>query len=485
MATTKKIELPTTLARSGGARGGVVTRWAGAVAPLEVPVGEIEFSPENPRARTAEGEDLEQLKASLAAVGVLQPLTVVPVEAWMAAHPEHAFEPEPEVAWVAAAGNRRLAAARAVGLATVPVFVREDMAARQTETMLHENKVRLELSPMEEAVAFQDLIDRGMTQREIAQPLGISQGTVSKRLLLLTLPTELQAAVADGRVTLQDAMWLLANHTAEELGLIDVSLIGKSTVNQLSWRARQVLHHKKALAAAEVAAAAEQIELVTDPATRWGHAHYEHRLYAKADIEKAREAGTLAVGPAQDDTVAYYTTGKPRRAAAPGREEQMVRAAKAATKAREPWAKARARLPYTPAQLQARLLELVLSGCRVDAETQVIAMRLAEDDPPARSEVYAWVKAQQRDKKSRERLAWLYTWAALEMRSRHTWSTWSADVRSYIDQLVADGHTLSEWEQDRYDQGVKRDRTSDDSTESSPELAHDSVESSDDEEELA
>lgn len=166
---------------------------------------EVSPNPTNPKWRTeGEGDDFEQLLASVATVGVLQPLLLVSADAWRAANPGEML-PVETASWVALEGNRRLLAARTSNISEVPAFIRDDFAGESDSILLHANGGRAELSPIDQATAYKRLLDNGFTQSRLAKELGVSQATISKRVALLKLPAEFQTAVSDGRIPVNEA----------------------------------------------------------------------------------------------------------------------------------------------------------------------------------------------------------------------------------------------------------------------------------------
>ncbi|HEY7202431.1 MAG TPA: ParB/RepB/Spo0J family partition protein [Candidatus Dormibacteraeota bacterium] len=152
-------------------------------------------------ARTQLG-DVSELAASIAAVGLLQPLTVVELESAPG-----------ETSYGLVAGERRLTAVRDLGLDQVPCTVLRGLDERQrTVVMLVENLQRQDLDPIEEAAGFQRLAGLGLSQREIAGQLGCSQSHVSKRLALLNLPDEIRTTIGlaedSGGITVAEALEL-------------------------------------------------------------------------------------------------------------------------------------------------------------------------------------------------------------------------------------------------------------------------------------
>lgn len=127
-------------------------------------------NPLNPRGEI-DPASVEDLAASIAAQGILQPLLVTPDGVVVAGH------------------RRRLAAIKA-GLVEVPVLMRELTEAEQLEIMLVENIQREDLSPVQEARAYRRLVDSGMTQADVARRIGVNHARVQARLKLLELDDE-------------------------------------------------------------------------------------------------------------------------------------------------------------------------------------------------------------------------------------------------------------------------------------------------------
>jgi len=164
----------------------------------------IVSNPRQPRARLDEGA-LEELAASIAQVGVLQPVLVRPSD------DGHHYE--------LIAGERRLRAAERAGLAEIPAIVRRTGDEHMLTEALVENVHRTDLDPLEEAMAYQQLLDDfGVTHDELAGRIGRSRSVISNSLRLLKLPTTVQQRVADGQLSAGHARGLLAlsDHQAQE-----------------------------------------------------------------------------------------------------------------------------------------------------------------------------------------------------------------------------------------------------------------------------
>jgi ParB family chromosome partitioning protein len=160
----------------------------------ELPLASISPNRFQPRGHFDE-EALSQLADSIREVGVLQPVLVRP-----------AADGEYELI----AGERRWRAARRVGLQTIPALVRETDDAAALEQALVENVHRDNLNPLEEAAAYQQLIeDFGLTHDEVAARVGRSRATVTNTLRLMQLPPAIQKAVQEKKISNGHARALL------------------------------------------------------------------------------------------------------------------------------------------------------------------------------------------------------------------------------------------------------------------------------------
>jgi ParB family chromosome partitioning protein len=165
-----------------------------------VAIDKIQPNPRQPRVEFDEGA-LADLVASVRAQGVLQPLLVRRLESGD-------FE--------LIAGERRLRAAERAGLTHVPVFVRDTSDVESLEMALVENVQRDDLSPLEEATAYQRLIHEfGHTQEEVAERVGKSRPAIANALRLLRLPESIKLDLARGRLTAGHARVLLSIDDAD------------------------------------------------------------------------------------------------------------------------------------------------------------------------------------------------------------------------------------------------------------------------------
>ena len=161
----------------------------------EIAVGSITPNPRQPR-RTFDEEALDELSASIREVGLLQPVVVRKV---MPGHYELIM------------GERRWRACEMAGLQHVPAIVRETSDTEMLRNALLENLHREQLDPLEEAAAYQQLLDDfGATHEELARKVGRSRPHITNTLRLLNLPPAVQKRVAAGVLSAGHARALLA-----------------------------------------------------------------------------------------------------------------------------------------------------------------------------------------------------------------------------------------------------------------------------------
>ncbi len=155
---------------------------------VEVPIEKIRANPDQPR-RTFVEKDLEDLTASIAEKGVIQPLIVRP-------------DPGNPGDYQIVAGERRWRAAQRAKLHEIPVLVRDLSDTEVLELAIIENIQRADLNAVEEAMGYRQLMDRfGHTQEKLAEALGKSRSHIANLLRLLNLPAEVLEYLRDGRIS--------------------------------------------------------------------------------------------------------------------------------------------------------------------------------------------------------------------------------------------------------------------------------------------
>jgi ParB family chromosome partitioning protein len=184
----------------------------------DIPLGQITANRYQPRV-SFEEESLASLTASVRELGVLQPILV---------------RPSGDGEFELIAGERRFRAAKRAGLTTVPALVRTVEDTTSLEQALVENLHRQDLNPLEEAAAYQQLMeDFGFTQEQVAKRVGKSRSAVANLLRLFQLPPEVQKLVGEGEISAGHARTLLG--TDDEA--YQVALARRIVDEQLSVRA--------------------------------------------------------------------------------------------------------------------------------------------------------------------------------------------------------------------------------------------------------
>ena len=170
------------------------TNTESATGLQDIAVNAIDPNPNQPRVHFDEAS-LAELTASILAIGVLQPILVRPVGSDR---------------YQLIAGERRWRAASRAGLQMIPAIVRVTDDVSSVEQALVENLHRQDLTPLEEAAAYQQLLeDFNMTHEQVASKVGKSRSAITNALRLLGLPPSIQSLLADGRLSAGHAKALL------------------------------------------------------------------------------------------------------------------------------------------------------------------------------------------------------------------------------------------------------------------------------------
>ncbi|MCX5000938.1 ParB/RepB/Spo0J family partition protein [Streptomyces longwoodensis] len=169
----------------------------------ELPVTVISDNPDNPRNHL---RNLDETVETVREVGIILPIVVGTVEAYLHSRPDRADDLDDGAQYVVIDGHRRLEASRRVGLAVIPVRV--DNARLATDETLLEaafiaNYHRDDMTDLEEAHALKQLVEYYGSQIKAAKRLGIAQGTISSKLSLLKLAPELQKDLMTGARTVE------------------------------------------------------------------------------------------------------------------------------------------------------------------------------------------------------------------------------------------------------------------------------------------
>lgn len=244
---------------------------AGTVNPvsLDVDINAIEPNPFQPRVRMDEAA-LESLAASIRGHGMIQPLIVA--------------AGEERGRYILIAGERRWRAARLAGLTAVPVVVKDASPREMLELALVENVVRADLSPLEEATAYRQLVDEfGLTQAAVAERVGRSRVSVTNTLRLLSAPDGVQEALLRDEITEGHARALLGlPSAADQLAVLEVIVQRGLSVRQTEDLVRQGVAG---------AAPKPKPEPAPDPNVQHFLSGFERTLGARVTLRRSKEGG--------------------------------------------------------------------------------------------------------------------------------------------------------------------------------------------------
>lgn len=184
-----------------------------------VAITDITPNPRQPRT-VMDDEKLAELASSIAQHGLIQPLIVT----------------EENGRYTLIAGERRWRASKQAGHTEVPVIVKEATPQAMLELALIENIQRADLNVLEEALAYQQLMDDfGLTQAETAERVGKARSTIANLVRILELPQPVQQAILDGQVSGRHARELLRLPTAEQ------QMMAANQIVKLGLSARQTV----------------------------------------------------------------------------------------------------------------------------------------------------------------------------------------------------------------------------------------------------
>ena len=232
----------------------------------------IQPNPHQPRHHFNE-EALAELAASIAEHGLIQPLIVRQTE---------------EGKYTLIAGERRWRAAQLAGLTEAPIVIKDVSPQDMLELALIENIQRADLNPLEEAAAYQQLIDEfGLTQEKVAQRVGKSRPAVANMVRLLSLPPNVQAAVADGRISGGHARTLVPLPTAEMQTAVMNSIISQ----ELNVRQTEAIVRKL------LAAEPPKLKITPPPQPELAalETQFQESLGARVKIEKGNKGGKVVI----------------------------------------------------------------------------------------------------------------------------------------------------------------------------------------------
>ena len=204
----------------------------GTVSIQELPLEKIAPNPDQPR-KHFEQEGLEELAASLRALGLVQPITVQAL---------------PSGSYQIISGERRWRAAQLAGLKTLPAYIRSTQEGELLELALIENIQREDLNAIEIALAYQQLIEQhGLTQAKLAERVGKKRVTISNYIRLLQLPAEIQLGLTQHLIDMGHARALLqVEDTERQIELYNLIITEHLSVRAVEELARAIAEEPEA-----------------------------------------------------------------------------------------------------------------------------------------------------------------------------------------------------------------------------------------------
>lgn len=196
-------------------------------------LADIEPRADQPR-KDFNREALESLADSIANIGVVQPIAV---------RENKSFPGTYEII----AGERRWRAAKMAGLSEIPAIILDSDDMKTAQMALVENLQREDLNAIEEAMAYEALMDRfGLTQEQIAKQVGKSRSAVANTLRLLDLPESIAQLVKDESISAGHARALLALHTEEDMEVAANRIIARElSVRETEALVKNILSHEE------------------------------------------------------------------------------------------------------------------------------------------------------------------------------------------------------------------------------------------------
>ena len=251
-----------------------------ALDPIfHIETDKIKPNPFQPR-RNFDETALEELASSIREFGILHPIVVTKIET--------SSEFGTSVEYQLIAGERRLMAAKIVGLERIPAIVKAALTDRERlELAIIENIQRENLNPIETARAYAKLQDQfGLTQREVAVRVGKSRETVANAVRLLNLPSYIQDSVAQNKISeSQGRLLLMVSDQKEQRVIFDDLIRNNMSVREL----RNRISFRKP----EVGASIESPS--TDPETEHLEEQLREALGTKVKLQKEGDSGKLTI----------------------------------------------------------------------------------------------------------------------------------------------------------------------------------------------
>ena len=237
---------------------------------VQLDIDRIHPNPLQPRLRFT-GDKLDELAASIREKGVLQPIVVRPTG----------------TGYEIIAGERRWRATQRAGLHQVPAIVQDVSDQEMLELALIENIQRDDLSPIEEAQAYQLMIEQfGMTQEQVAERVSRSRTAVTNTLRLLQLPKAIQSMVVNGELSMGHARALIPLSSKDQIELARIVVARGLSVREAESRAQRLLKSGQQTRVAR---------RVKDPNLRAAEEKLEEHWQTRVEIRQRGKSGQIVI----------------------------------------------------------------------------------------------------------------------------------------------------------------------------------------------
>jgi ParB family chromosome partitioning protein len=242
---------------------------------LELEVEKIRTSPLQPRG-SFNPDKLEELADSIKEKGIIQPIIVRKMDK----------------GYEIVAGERRLIAAKKIGLSLIPAILAENLSREGTlEISIIENIQREDLNPVDEAKGYRRLMDEfGLTQEDLCKKVGKGRTTISNTLRLLNLPEEIQLYIISGKLSEGHARALLSLDSNEQRIILSKEIIDKGlSVREIEER----VYGKRKIRAKRLKRVYPQLQLIEDK--------LKQHLGTSVKLVKGRKKGKITIEFYSDD----------------------------------------------------------------------------------------------------------------------------------------------------------------------------------------
>jgi len=237
---------------------------------VQIPIDLIETNPFQPR-KVFSHQELEELIESIKKYGLLVPLIVT----------------KTPIGYQLIAGERRLRSAKIAGLKTVPATVRTANDQEKMEIALIENIQRRDLNPIEKAFGYQRLMNEfNLTQEEVADKMSVSRSVVGNTVRFLSLPDEIQKALADAKISEGHAKVIAGlDSEKEQLEFLNKVLTLNFTVRDAEAESRKLRPARKPV----------KTRNAKDPITEDFEDRIREKVNTKVKINRKGDGGTIEI----------------------------------------------------------------------------------------------------------------------------------------------------------------------------------------------